>query len=94
MSRKGRLVSLTFRLSLVLAVGHELVVGADVEDVDQHLRHFLTHEGERPGEDVGEVSQPVGVGAAVELPDVDQVVLVLQYRGLAGHSHNINNNTT
>ena len=45
MSRKGRLVSLTFCLSLVLAVGHELVVGADREDVDQHLSHCKVEAG-------------------------------------------------
>ena len=41
----GRLVSLTFRLPLVLAVGHELVVGADREDVDQHLSHCKVEAG-------------------------------------------------
>ena len=74
---------LTF-LTRLLTVGQQLVVRADVEDVDQHLRHLLTHEGERPGEHVGEVCQPVRVGTAVELPDVDQVVLVLQHGGLTG----------
>ena len=37
---------------------------------------FLADERQGPGEDVHEVGEPVGVGAAVELPDVHHVVLV------------------
>ena len=36
----GAQVRPTFRFTGVLGVGHELIVGADVEDVDQHLRYW------------------------------------------------------
>ena len=41
---------------------------------------LLAYEGQRPGEDVHEVGQPVGVWGAVELTDVHHVVLILQHR--------------
>ena len=40
---------------------------------------FFSDEWKGPGEDVHEVGQPVGVGGAVELADVHDVVLVLEY---------------
>ncbi len=45
---------------------------------------LLADEGQTPGEDVHEVGQPVGVRAAVELPNVHHVVLILQNGSLDG----------
>ncbi|KAI8035088.1 hypothetical protein M5D96_012181 [Drosophila gunungcola] len=73
---------LVVRERLLALLGHELVVGADVQHVHQHLGDLLAHEGQRPGEHVHEVGQPVRVRRAVELPDVHHVVLVLQHRRL------------
>lgn len=39
---------------------------------------FLADERQRPGEDVEEVRQPVGMRNAVELTNVHHVVLVLE----------------
>lgn len=41
---------------------------------------FFPDKGQRPGEDVHKVGQPVGVGGAVKLPDVHHIVLVFQHR--------------
>ena len=43
---------------------------------------FLADEGERPGEYVHEIRQPVRVRRAVELPNIHHIILVLEYSGL------------
>jgi hypothetical protein len=44
--------------------------------------YLLADEGQRPGEHVNKVGQPVGVRRAVELANVHHVVLVLEDGGL------------
>jgi len=41
---------------------------------------FFSDERQRPGEDVKEVWQPVGVRYTCELTDIHHIVLILQYR--------------
>lgn len=53
------------------------VLQLNVDAVERKVT-FLSHEGQRPGEDVHEVWQPVGVGGAVKLSNVHHVVLILQ----------------
>jgi hypothetical protein len=48
-----------------------------LEHVEEHLHHFLSHEGHRPGEYVHEVRQDVGVRSVVELLDVERVLFEL-----------------
>ena len=40
---------------------------------------FFSDEGQGPREHIHEVGQPVRMGWTVELPDVHNIVLVLQY---------------
>jgi len=70
---------LTLCLSLLLRIRHKLIVRANVQDVHQHLSHFLANKRKRPCEDVHEVGQPVWVGGTVELSDVHHIVLILQH---------------
>ena len=49
------------------------------EDVQKHFDYFLSHKWERPGEDVHEVGQDVGVRSVVELLDVQGVALNSHY---------------
>ena len=44
-----------------------------------HPLTFLSHKGQRPGKDIHEVGQPVGVLHGVELPNVHHIVLILEY---------------
>ena len=60
----------------------EFLLGAGAENGDEHVGNLLADEGKRPGENVHEVREPVGVRRAVELANVHNVVLVLQHGGL------------
>lgn len=48
---------------------------------------FLSDEGQRPGEHVHEVGQPVGVRGAVKLPDVHHIILIFQHRSWEQNTH-------
>ena len=47
----------------VVAFVHQLIIGADVEDADEHLRHFLADERQGPRKHVHEIGQPIWMGA-------------------------------
>ena len=47
----------------VVAFVHQLIVGADVENADEHFGHFFADERQGPSKDVHEIGQPVWMRA-------------------------------
>lgn len=62
----------------VVAFGHEFVVGADVQHVDEHLGDLLADERQRPSEHVHEIGQPIRMRGTVELANIHNVVFVFE----------------
>lgn len=50
---------------------------------------LLSDKGQTPGEAVHEVGQPVGMGSAVELANVHDVVLIFEDSGFAESHHTL-----
>lgn len=57
----------------------ELFLRADSEDGEEHLDDLSTDEGQRPGERVHEVGQPIRVGGPIVLPDRHGLVRIFQH---------------
>ena len=51
----------------IFAFVHKLVVGADIQNIDQHLCDLFTDERKAPGKYIHKIGQPVGVRRAIKL---------------------------